>query len=233
MKTPIFSDMQYPYCLDKNGPIPLPVMVGKFDSIISQLKWRLFDFCRIHHIVYKEINEINKQLDAIPLEEMIYGDVETIEDLKKVRLRQAVMDQDIENARVSTFVDHLTVIGLWAISEQFMAKIFRRLVSEKDSVKEDAVKAPYRWDDFKKEFKKYGINLELCDNYLNANECRVLNNSIKHDPTVEGMLVSFDYFIPYMNHQLEFVPLEMQRYLNGVSDFLGSLAEKSHQILSD
>ena len=232
MKTPILSDMQYPHHRDKNGPIPLPFMIGKFDSIITQLKWRLFDFCRIHQIVCKEINEINVKLNSIPAEKMAYDSDETFEDLQKIRLRQAVMDQDIENARVSSFVDHMTVVGLWAISEQFMAKIYRRLVSEQEGLREEDVKTPYRWDEFKKEFEVRGIILESCDNYVNANECRALNNSIKHDPTVGSTLISFSYFTPYANQQLEKVPLEMQRYLNGVSDFLGSLAEKSHEILN-
>lgn len=55
MKEPMYSGMQYPHHRDQNGPIPLPPFVDEFDEIVSQLRWRLFDFCRIHHIVYAEM----------------------------------------------------------------------------------------------------------------------------------------------------------------------------------
>ena len=45
----------------------------------------------------------------------------------------------------------------------------------------------------------------------------------KHDTLVSNRLMSLNYFSTYAGQNLISVPLEMQRYLNGVSDFLGSL----------
>jgi hypothetical protein len=58
-----------------------------------------------------------------------------------------------------------------------------------------------------------------------------LNNAIKHDPTIGGRLLAFPYFQSFAGQQLEEVPLELQRYVNGVSDFLGSLIERGNALV--
>jgi hypothetical protein len=151
---------------------------------------------------------------------------------QKSRLLDAVIAQDIENNRVISFVDHMTVVGLWAIAEQFLGSVYRGFKGFTDRCKPEDVSAPYRWDNFLTEYSAIGIDLTKCENFENANECRILNNSIKHDPTVGSRLISFAYFLPYQDKTLEDVPLDMQRYLNGVSDFLGSLIETANQSLS-
>ncbi len=143
------------------------------------------------------------------------------------------MDKDIENKRVVNFVDHMTVVGLWAIAEQFLGKVFRGYKSRIDNSPPESVQHPYRWDSFVNIFATIGIDLSACDKLKNADECRVLNNAIKHDPTVGNRLMSFHYFVQYQGKRLEEIPLEMQRYLNGVSDFLGSLIEYADQQLTN
>ena len=54
---------------------------------------------------------------------------------------------------------------------------------------------------------------------------------MKHDINVEKKLLRFDFFKPYANQTLDEIPLEMQRYFNGVSEFLGSLIVKSNAII--
>ncbi|WP_044410716.1 hypothetical protein [Thiomicrospira microaerophila] len=229
MKEPMYSDMQYPYHRDQNGPTPLPPFVDEFDDIVSQLRWRLFDFCRIHHIVYAEMERWDQKLDQIPKEAMDYQSDQTMEDIKKIRLRQAVVDKDIENKRIASFSDQIMVVGLWAICEQFVSKTYRRAVSMMNNCEESSISVPYRWDQIKLRFSDIGIDIEGCENYQNADECRALNNAIKHDPLVSDKLAAYGYFESYEGKVLDSVPLEMQRYLNGISDFLGSLIERSNQ----
>lgn len=139
----------------------------------------------------------------------------------------------MEIKRVTSFVDHITVVGLWAIAEQFLGKIFREIRGYLDGVNPATVNAPYKWDDFIRDFSTLSIDLTSCENFNNANECRVLNNAVKHDPIVSGRLLSFSYFSGFNGDELMSVPLEMQRYLNGVSDFLGSLIEKGNILLEN
>lgn len=235
MKKPIYSALQYPHYLDDGGPIVFGgELTGPLANIHSELEWRLFDFCRIHQIVYKEILTIDCKLSEIP-EEIVKipsnVDIDSMEDLVKLRIREAVYAQDMENARVTSFVDHMIVVGLWAIAEQFMGKTYRGYIGIRDSVPSEQVQSPYRWDDFRQRFNAIGIDLGKLENFDNANECRAVNNAIKHDPIVGARLTSFQYFSNFTGKKLDVVPLEMQRYFNGVSDFLGSLIEKCDELL--
>ena len=225
-KEPIYSTMQFPPDKrEEKGPIPfLSNIGGKIGRLQGDLEWRMFDFCRIHQIVYKEIDVIEAELDKIEIEPLS-GDIEDYSDLANSRKMDFIIGKTHENDRIVSFVDHMTVVGLWAIAEQFLGKIYRAYFSIANGVDEDSISAPYRWDDFLREYNNLGIDLTSCINYENANECRVLNNTIKHANKVNSRLASFSYFNSYTGQDLERVPLEMQRYLNGVSDFLGSLIE--------
>ncbi len=208
-------------------------IAGPLGALQAELDWRISDFCRIHQIVYKEITHIEEKIDAHNLKDIQFtGDVESFEEYKKSRLFDAVIAQDIENKKVISFVDHMTVVGLWAIAEQFLGKVYREVKCLTDNCKPEDVSAPYRWDEFLTKYDDIGIDLKMCENFGNADECRVLNNTIKHDPVVGGRLITFTYFLPYQGKKIDDVPLEMQRYLNGVSDFLGSLIETSNQLLT-
>jgi hypothetical protein len=216
----------------QNGPVPfLSNIGGPIGFLQGELEWRLFDFCRIHQIVYKEINNIEVYLDKIDIEPLT-NNKDDLENINKVRKMDYIVGQVHENERVTNFVDQMTVVGLWAIAEQFLGKIYKAFLSKKNEIPELNIQAPYRWDDFNREYNNLGIDLTTCENYQNADECRVLNNSIKHSPAVSSRLLQFAYFTKYSGQDIEKVPLEMQRYLNGVSDFLGSLIEKVNKSLA-
>jgi len=233
-RNPIYSVMQFPPDKrEEEGPIPFSSNIGgQIGRLQMDLEWRLFDFCRIHQIVYKEIDFVESELDKIEIEPFS-DDIEDISNLAKSRKMDFVIGKTLENDRIVSFVDHMTVVGLWAIAEQFLGKIYRAYFSIANSIDEDSVTSPYRWDDFLKEYSNLGIDLTSCENYGNANECRVLNNTIKHANKVNSRLASFSYFSSFTGQELEQVPIEMQRYLNGVSDFLGSLIEIGNKKLEE
>jgi len=172
---------------------------GKLGYLLSQLDWKISEFCRMHQIVYKEIHQIK--------------------------------NAETDGNRVVNFADHMAIAGLWAIGEQFLGKIFKAYLSCKNGVDEITIKAPCKWDDVKREYLNNGIDLSLCKNYVNANECRILNNAIRHESTVSNKLVQFAYFVTYYGMDLEKVPLEMQRYVNSIYDFLESLIRKANENL--
>jgi len=229
----ILNWMQYPPHNREEGPVPFLFNIsGPIGILQSELDWRLFDFCRIHQIVYDEIENIEKQLDEIEIEPFS-KDIDDPSNLNISRKLTFIMDKTIENNRIISFVDHITIVGLWAIAEQFLGKIYRAYLSKVKGIEESEIQTPYKWNDFDIEFQKLGIDIEKCENYLNANECRILNNAIKHTGTVNSALEKFEYFKPHTGQNLEKVPLEMQRYLNGVSNFLGSLIENGNKKIEE
>jgi hypothetical protein len=189
-------------------------VVGHLGTTYDELHWLLFDFCRMHQIVYKEIVHIEEQLDSVVQEnkeELILStntessEEEFYEELQKTRVLDGIIAKNHENRRVVGFIDQMAV---------------------KTRVDADTVSSPYRWDNFVKNYASIGIDLSICDSFQDANECRIVNNAIKHDPRVGERLEPFLYFEPYKDNKLMDVPLDMQRYLNGITNFLGSLIEK-------
>ena len=165
-------------------------LLGKMGQIQADLNWRMIDFCKIHQIVYKEINIIERGLDNVELDQLS-SDVDDFENLRKIRRMDAIFGRYQQNEKIIGFVDQMTIVGLWSIAEQFLGKIYK---SHQIFLREDPtlkVAIPYKWDDFKKVFLENCIELETCENYVNANECRVLNNAIKHDPIVSPKLTQF------------------------------------------
>lgn len=233
-KKPIYSDLQWPSCIE-GGPNHYWV-VGHLGILYNtELRWQLFDFCRMHQIVYKEIGRIDKNLEFFFQENkedlhltsnLESSDEEFYRELQKSRILDAIIAQDHENTSVIRFVDQMAIVGLWAITEQFLGKIYREYVAVKDGVDADTVSSPYKWDDFINKYQSIGIHLSLCDNFQDANECRLVNNAIKHKPIIDQKLLQFPYFASYQGKKLMEVPLDMQRYLNGITNFLGSLFEK-------
>jgi hypothetical protein len=94
----------------------------------------------------------------------------------------------------------------------------------------ESVKAPYKWDDFGSAYHSEGIVLNLLHDYSIADECRVLNNHIKHSPVVSNKLAAFSLFSTFLGKSLDQVAIDPQRYLNGVSNFLGSLIEHANAL---
>lgn len=230
----IFSAMQTPPG-DVSGPIPnLFNVAGPVGAALQgELEWRLHDFCRIHQIVYKEIKQIDEKLDAIDpaLYTLSNHDIEDESNLGSARIRTAIIEHDLENARVISFVDQMAVVGLWAIAEQFLGKVYRQTKSLLESIPPDSVNSDYRWDGITAEYSTLGIDLTQCENFANADECRVLNNTIKHASIVNPRLQQFPFFQAHAGKNLDKVPLEMQRYMNGVSDFLGNLISKANDLV--
>ncbi|WP_224093335.1 hypothetical protein [Nostoc sp. MS1] len=239
-RNPIYSDLQWPSCIE-GGPNHYWV-TGHFGMIYhNEFRWLLFDFCRMHQIVYKEIGHIDEHLDNFLQENKenlnLSGNPKSEEDfykeLQTSRMLDGIIAQEHENRGVIRFIDQMAVVGLWALSEQFLGRIYREYIAVKDSIDADTVTAPYKWNDFIDEYKSIGIDLSLCDNFQDANECRLVNNAIKHHPVIVGKLAEFPYFTSYKGKRIMEITLDMQRYLNGISNFLGSLFEKVDTKLKD
>jgi len=200
----------------------------KLSQINTELQWKLHDFCRIHQIVYTQINKDNKSLDRTVENIKSQQDVSlcgNFDNVNKIRAKEKIKDKELELEQVHSFVDHLLVVGLWAISEQFLGKIYRCTYSLLNAIDEANIDSSYKWNEINAEFNNIGINLESCDKYNDTNECRVVNNTIKHNPIVKGKILDFPYFTKYTGANLDELQFEMQRYLTGISDFLGHLIE--------
>lgn len=204
---------------------------GKLGKIQMELDWKMFDFCRLQQITHSYIDKNEKELDELCeryKDEMRNATDETI---GFVRLRENINSQSDSNYQIYQLANQMTVVGLWAIAEQTMGFIYKKMVSNINKIEEINVKTPYKFDEYKKNFLQLGIALEKLDTFDDANECRTLNNTIKHGHTIEGHILSFSYFQPLAGQLILQVEFELQRYVTGITQFLSSLIEEGNYVL--
>ena len=206
-------------------------IAGKLGKIQMELDWKMFDFCRLQQIIHSHITQNEQDIDELC--ERYKDDMRnaTDETMHFVHLRENINAQSSSNYQTYQFTNQMTVVGLWAIAEQTMGFVYKQMASDINGIPESDVKIPYKFDEFKKKFAQLGISLERLDTFDDANECRTLNNTIKHGHKIEGHILSFLYFQPFSEKLILEVDFELQRYVTGVIQFLSSLIEEGNHIL--
>ena len=204
---------------------------GILGQIQMELDWKMFDFCRLQQITHSHIMENEKAIDKYVEENKEALANATEETMGFVRARESINAQTASNRQTYQFSNQMTVVGLWALAEQTMGFVYKKMSSIINCIPENDIKIPYRFEDFRKEFSNLGIILENLDTYSDANECRTLNNTIKHGHLIEGHILQFNYFSSLAGKKILDVDFELQRYVTGVIQFLSSLIEEGNHIL--
>ena len=205
--------------------------MGKLGRIQLELDWKMFDFCRLQQIIHSDITENESKIDALIDENKDRLTNPSENDFQAVNMRQNIQAQSASNYQTYQFSNQMTVVGLWAIAEQTMGFVYKQLYAELNGVAENSVLIPYRFNDFKQKFSELGVALETLDTFTDADECRTLNNTIKHGHLIEGYILNFPYFVPLAGKPILEVDFELQRYVTGVIQFLSSLIEEGNCIL--
>jgi hypothetical protein len=204
---------------------------GALGRIQRELDWKIMDFCRIQQIIHSKISKSEDRIDSSIALRKDEIENRTEHDLGTVRFLESINAESASNFQTFQFANQMTIIGLWAISEQTMGFVYKKMVSLIDGKNEKDIKVPYKFDDFKKKFAKLGINFEILDTFVDADECRTLNNSIKHGHTIDSYILDFPYFKPLAGKKIMDVDFELQRYVTGVVQFLSSLIEEGNFII--
>lgn len=196
----------------------------------GELEWRFENFSLFHQLVYKGLDEENKKLNEFAESKREILDAEFTEEVDLIaqsRVRTAILTHEDVLGSIKSISDESSVVGLWAIVEQFLARSYALLESKATGVKEEDVDPPYRWDQLKHKYKAYGVDLESLPYYDIANECRVLNNKIKHLYCVDDELALFPNYASSKGKSIKQVILPMQDYMDGCYMFLGHALEKT------
>lgn len=222
-------------------PIPYSEnLFGPLANIQADFSIYHFELCMVHQVIYADLSRkntnglmlLNAFRDSLkpPPEELEDEEREWILVSQTRELDKFMNLSDTLN-RTKQFADQHSVIGLWAITERFLGRTYSSIVSIRTSVDVKTVKTPYRWEGFAKEFDALSIDLHSLHGATDADECRVLNNTLKHSEWVDKRLGSFPFFAPYVGHPVRDIKLEMQRYATGIYHFCSSLIEAGNKLL--
>jgi hypothetical protein len=228
---------------EEGGPFPyISNIGGPVGSLQGRLDWELFYLCGFHRAIYKglltrnesledRIQDLRKRYEAN--RDFQSDDDEETEQLVQSRIRESLVADESDLEREKHLADSLTVVALWAIAEKNLRQILALLESELTRESVEDWELIYRWDKLGGRYKKLSVNLRELHDFEDAEECRVLNNAIKHAGIVSSRLAQFPFFSARAGIDLSSLDFEMQRYLNGVSNFLGSLIERANELLAE
>jgi hypothetical protein len=228
---PILSSADPNLKRDMVSEIYPETLTGPLASLQGELYWHYFDLCYFHQIAYKDINDKLTKLDQeyaafqeknnsnLTNPSLHYEEQEAYYS----KMQAYFMDNDLALHRAKRFADEYSIIGLWAMTERFLGNVYAHIISAKTSEPKESVHRPYRWADFNSKFAELGVDLSTINGFIDANECRALNNSIKHTQMIDVKLAEFPFFQNKVDEQFQCIELEMQRYASGIYNFCSGL----------
>lgn len=207
---------------------------GPLGGIQFAIEWEIQNICSYYAYTISGLNEKTAKL----IEEAKERDAHYAGQLKQAsdedreileihhsRFRDRVIDVSNTLDASEQFLDETTVVSLWMIAERFLGQIYREFYCKVHH--HQPAQIPYKFDVIKSHFSSLGVDLTASHLYADANECRVLNNAIKHGNEISTALKQFPFFHT-LSGSVRGIDLEMQRYVNGVHNFLGSTIEHCH-----
>lgn len=199
----------------------------------STFFWNYCDVVTYHQIVadrlknlYKEIDvayeELRAKREKIDLKNMDDEEAEMYNyrlsmALTGLRDRESVIDSS------AAFLKNNYIILLWAMVEQYLGKTLT--IGEKN-IKGSSAGGSHVWRNTVNSFSKIDVDVKACKGYSNIDECRVLNNKIKHVGAVDEELAKYPYFSSFLGKDLNTIDFELQRYTDSVFEFVGNVMEE-------
>jgi len=215
---------------------------GKLSNIQSDLYYHLHDLSKFHQVIINDLNKRNIDFDneyksfkedVNLTESSLTGDDEERGHLEYVasQRQRAFHEEGMVIDRCKSYADEFSVVGMWATAEKYLGQVYKAIESDHTGTPISDITAPYRWNIIKSKFSEKSISLESLDGYADANECRVLNNAIKHSGFVNPQLAQFTFFTPLEGKELNHIDFEVQRYYNGIYSLLGDLIRVGNRAL--
>ncbi|WP_415349345.1 hypothetical protein [Clostridium perfringens] len=179
---------------------------------------------KLDELISKEEKYIKDNIETLTVKEKEdYQDKIQQIEIMQSRIRETIFNANDELNSSIGFMRKSFIVTLWSIVEQFCSKCLDLAETELTEPAKNRSNS-HIWDILESRFEAIGINLRSIIGYEDINECRVVNNKIKHVGYVDSALVKkYPSFTSYLNKNFRLVDLDLQRYSDSVYDFLVNL----------
>lgn len=205
-----------------------------FSEIQNKLNQQFLDLALTHQTVYSALSQRDIKLDQEYQRKKSYLDLKcdpTMNDddceglhIGQSRLREGFMAADSVIRAECANADRSVVISCWSMVERSLNPVLAELHFRKTGTTFSG--SIHKWDEFKTKFLTHGINLATIGYHDGANECRVLNNSLKHSDSVDQRLAQYTAFSTLQGESLDRIDFDLQRYFDSCYGFMGDLMEE-------
>lgn len=200
-----------------------PHETGKFGGLQSAFGWELVNLALFHRAAFGEVLSRHGFLQKeAALDERgeskhpVGSDEWEMDQISLSRRRTAFLNSHAEAAAIAGFADELAVIALWSLVEKTLGQTLTIM---------DPNLHQYRWDQLQRGFSAYGVDLMQLPYANIADECRLVNNAIKHGGVVTPQLDRLARFSGKVGHRIRDLDLAVQTYMIGVYNLVGATLE--------
>lgn len=240
---PVLSRMQMRPDQAPKDFAPSPTCPHSLSRISCNFTFAHHDLCLFHQALYFQLREREKAVEEYANEmrphferhnrEVPEDDEDGAHEWEAVqlsRVRETMNVHWMETTSIQAYGDQLLIIACWAMVEQYAGRILIALEQELGSPA-NRVETPHRWHELIKRFKSVGLDITQCENFKGIDECRVVNNKIKHVGFIDKELAKIAAFQGCAGKRFEDVKLPLQSYVDAVYEFVGSAMEKAGDVL--
>lgn len=235
MRKEILSAMQWSI-FNKTAPYDIR-LAGVFDEWASRwhmAMWELENLAHFNQSVYGGVKERLDKSEALLSEykriQQIAVEDDSMEasfkEQKLVRMRQSMMINDDVADAVARYADEVTIIAVWAFIEKHLNHALIALQARLNIPQA----TDHRWPNIEQAYIRCGIDLSKISAFADANECRQVNNAIKHGGVVSNALGARPSFAGKVGLPLETIVLDVQRYYLSAGDFTSAALEECSNI---
>lgn len=233
----ILSAMQYT-AINQDTPYDmlLPNMIPPFAGAWSSAIWDLENLALFNQAAYTSVSsrdhaaekilEQHRQMQNLPIDPNDDFGYE-LQQCNLANMRQSIMNTDLESEGIARYADEVTIIASWA----FVEKQLNRALFALQSVLGQPTNTDHRWPVIKDEYLQCGVSLSLATGFADADECRKVNNSIKHSGIVSAGLAALPAFTGKLGKPLASEQLDTQRYYFAAGEFVSSVLVKCSTIV--
>lgn len=222
---------------------PLPTCPNSLSRISMEFGFAYYDLCLFHQALYCQLVERDEDVEAFtdamrprfdehkskPADADDDGEHEW-QAVQLSRVRDTMNVHYAETSSIKAYADQLYVVACWAMVEQYCGRVLIATEMELGGPA-NRIEAPHKWHDLVKRFKRIGVDLLKCENFSGVDECRVVNNKIKHVGFVDKELAKRESFTGLEGTRLNAVKLPLQSYGNAVYEFVGCAMERAGDVL--
>lgn len=196
--------------------------------------WELENLAHFNQSAYAGVDKRNEETETIFNDykriELISVEQESddayFKELRLGRMRQTMMINDDIVEKVARYADEVTIIAVWAFIEKHL-NFGLTTLQKKLNLPQTS---DHRWPSIEQAYLQCGIKLSQLSGFEDANECRLVNNALKHAGMVSQLLGDYPAFAGKVDLTLDTVILDVQRYYFAAGDFTSAAMERCSQI---
>lgn len=216
-------------------PFDIPMTSEAFTGLWIGAFWELENLALFNQAAYTTVEARNLKLNTQAAEvdrdekagQAITDEVEADAFERAVYQRKnLIYNGELEVAAITRYADEVTIVATWAFVEKHLNEALRLLQGAMNIPQHSS----HRWPDINAAFLALGIDLSQLPCFSDADECRRVNNAIKHSGMVSSSLAALPAFSGQVGLKLAALAMDTQRYYLNAGGFIAAAVERASDL---